>query len=325
MVALACTCFLLPALHAESYRPGTTVQQVEVLYEDFTDRDRDREVPVKIFLPESQEGPAPVVLWSHGLGGNRDGADYLGQHLAKHGYVAVHVQHPGSDSSLWKAKNSIMELRKAMEGNASIENFLSRIGDVEFVLDELNRLNRSSTAYKDRFDMRRVGMSGHSFGAITTQAVIGQEFRRPSGEAERFMEDRIKAAILMSPSPPTSGQDEERSFSQVRVPVLHLTGTDDSSPFDWFPATDRRVPFDNMDRSDQYLLIFNDVDHVAFSGHQRRINSLTAHCQDTSKEVALAFWDAYLKDRPEAQRWLQATSAGVTTLLNGGDVWELKD
>jgi predicted dienelactone hydrolase len=62
------------------------------------DSDRsDRAVPWKLYVPEAATAPAPVVVWSHGLGGSRDGGEYLGRHLASHGYAAFHVQHAGSD------------------------------------------------------------------------------------------------------------------------------------------------------------------------------------------------------------------------------------
>ena len=50
--------------------------------------------------------PVPVILFSHGLGGNREGSKFLGEHWAARGYVAVFLQHPGSDDSVWKGKPS---------------------------------------------------------------------------------------------------------------------------------------------------------------------------------------------------------------------------
>ena len=40
-----------------------------------------REVPLRIDLPASK-APAPVVLFSHGLGGSRDGNHFMGNHWA---------------------------------------------------------------------------------------------------------------------------------------------------------------------------------------------------------------------------------------------------
>ena len=34
-------------------------------------------MPFKIYYPTEAQGARPVVIFSHGLGGNRDGAEYL--------------------------------------------------------------------------------------------------------------------------------------------------------------------------------------------------------------------------------------------------------
>jgi predicted dienelactone hydrolase len=61
---------------------GVTTSNLEPL-----DSDRNREVPVKIYLNSSTE-PQPVVLFSHGLGGSRNASPYLGNHWAENGYIA---------------------------------------------------------------------------------------------------------------------------------------------------------------------------------------------------------------------------------------------
>ena len=62
------------------------------------DANRNRGIPVLVYLPGSIQ-PAPVVLFSHGLGGARNGNEFLGQHWAARGYVAVFVQHPGRQAA----------------------------------------------------------------------------------------------------------------------------------------------------------------------------------------------------------------------------------
>ena len=59
------------------------------------DARRDRRVPVRLYLPASTAA-APVVLFSHGLGGSREGNAFMGRHWAARGYVAVFLQHPGA-------------------------------------------------------------------------------------------------------------------------------------------------------------------------------------------------------------------------------------
>ncbi|MBX6744950.1 MAG: acetylhydrolase, partial [Acetobacteraceae bacterium] len=77
-----------------------------VLTEDWTDPARNRALPVRLRLPQGQ-GPAPAVLLSHGLGGSRDGLGYLGRVLAEAGFVVLHLQHPGTDSTLWQGRMDV--------------------------------------------------------------------------------------------------------------------------------------------------------------------------------------------------------------------------
>ena len=65
------------------------------------DAKRSREIPIRVYLPENKTA-ALVVLFSHGLGGNREGSAFLGKHWAKRGYISVFLQHPGSDDGVWK-------------------------------------------------------------------------------------------------------------------------------------------------------------------------------------------------------------------------------
>ena len=53
-----------------------------------TDTNREREIPVRLYLPAATNA-APVVLFSHGMGGSRAGSAYLGRQWAARGYVAV--------------------------------------------------------------------------------------------------------------------------------------------------------------------------------------------------------------------------------------------
>ncbi len=137
------------------------------------DTARDRDIPVLIYLPANTE-PQPVVLFSHGLGGTRNGSAYLGKHWAGRGYVAVFTQHPGSDDSVWR-NVPLRERMTAMNTAASAQNFMLRVQDIPAVLDALEVWNASADhPLHGRLDLEHIAMTGHSFGAVTTQAVSGQ-------------------------------------------------------------------------------------------------------------------------------------------------------
>ncbi len=75
----------------------------EVRYLQWVDRGRQREVLAKLYLPPAavRRGPMPLVVFSHGMGGSREGYSYLGANWAARGYASLHLQHTGSDSRLW--------------------------------------------------------------------------------------------------------------------------------------------------------------------------------------------------------------------------------
>lgn len=263
--------------------------------EDWYDKDRNRTVPVRIFMPDLKKHavPCPVFLLSHGLGGNRNGFTYLGEHLSQVGYIVVVMQHPGSDSETRtdrkRGETPLESLAKAINPQTAQK----RVEDVRFVLDELeNRLNGKA-------DLKRIGVGGHSFGSFTTFGAIG---RFP------FKADpRIKAAVVMSPNTPKVVEPEQ-AHQNIKTPILHFTGTKDRSPIDKsFDPKERRIPFDNIENADQYLVIFEDGNHMLFSGHRRPfgLTQLEIKYQPMIVEIIQKFLDAYLQEDSEAVNWLQ--------------------
>lgn len=173
-LALLLLLTLHPLVRADSPAP------LDVLRYEPVDSARSRTVPVKIYRVKSAEAK-PVIVFSHGLGGSRENGVYLAEHWARNGYVAVFVQHPGSDESVWK-EAARGERMTAMKQAASGRSLLDRLSDIPFVLDQLERWNgESGHALHGALDLEHIGMTGHSFGAVTTQAMMGQKY--PSGKA----------------------------------------------------------------------------------------------------------------------------------------------
>src|SRR5690242_9998453 len=77
--------------NAQDYDPlrvpdASKIETIDLVVHDST---RKREIPLRVYHAAKVEGQAaaPVVLFSHGLGGTRNGSAYLGNHWAKRGYV----------------------------------------------------------------------------------------------------------------------------------------------------------------------------------------------------------------------------------------------
>ncbi|MCC6511892.1 MAG: dienelactone hydrolase [Pirellulaceae bacterium] len=282
------------------------------------DAQRSRDIPIRVYLP-ADKSPVPVVLFSHGLGGNREGSAFLGKHWAMRGYVAVFLQHPGSDDRVWKGAPAT-ERMAALKSAASVKEFLARVQDVPAVLDQLDAWNRDSAhELGGRLDLKHVGMSGHSFGAVTTQAVSGQV--PPLGKG--FTDDRIQAAVIMSPSGPANG-NTKKAFGQVKTPWLLLTGTKDNNPVSGADASTRLVVFPELPPGSKYQLVLDNAAHSAFT--ERALPSETVRRNPNHHRAILAittaFWDAYLRQDAEARAWLDGDA--VKSVLEQGDQWEKK-
>jgi predicted dienelactone hydrolase len=284
-----------------------------------SDKSRAREIPIRIYLPASQS-PAPVVLFSHGLGGTRNGNVYCGKHWSARGYVAVFLQHPGSDDSVWKNKpfgQRMADLRKA----ADLENFLLRTKDVPSVLDQLERWNHTpGHPLNGRLDLDHIGMSGHSFGAVTTEAVSGENFPITGTS---LTDKRIKAAIAFSPSSPRHG-DPKQAFSQVKIPWMLMTGTKDIAPIGEADVKSRLAVFPALPPGDKYELVLLNAEHSAFTDRalpgDREPRNPNHH--RVILALSTAFWDAYLRNDQQAKAWLQGD--GPQKLLEPGDKWQKK-
>ncbi|MCU0748446.1 MAG: hypothetical protein MUF13_02760 [Akkermansiaceae bacterium] len=311
---------LLSNLRAEkpiSYDP-LKVSAVPIVSQTFetTDAKRERTLPLRVYFPESKAA-APVILFSHGLGGSRDNNPYLGNHWAGRGYVVVFVQHPGSDESVWKSKPALQRMT-AMKQAASFANVTARGGDISFVIDTLTQWNaQPGHPLHQRLNLEKIGMSGHSFGANTTQSVAGQKF--PMVRVN-FTEPRISAALMMSPGPPAMG-DPAVAFGQIRIPCLLMTGTLDDSPIGKQTPADRLKVFPHLKQAPAWQVVFDGADHMDFG--QRNLRGKTIENTRYHRAIlalGTAFWDAQLKGKPEALSWLNG--AGAKTVLDPKDQWQ---
>lgn len=288
-----------------------------------SDESRQRVLPVRIHLP-SGHAPAPVVLFSHGLGGSREGSSYLGRHWAGRGYVVVFLQHPGSDEAVWRDIPPAQRIN-AMQKAGNLRNFMLRVKDVPAVLDQLASWHREpGHPLYGQLDLAQVGMAGHSFGAITAQAVSGQQPRwGPS-----VQDPRIKAAVLLSPSIPRRGQASE-AFGQVNLPWLLLTGTLDiarlmEETLGGADLASRLGVYPALPAGGKYELVLHEAQHSAFTDRALpgELGKRNPNHHRAILAVSTAFWDAWLRADASARAWLDGDE--VRRVLAPADRWQRK-
>ena len=305
------------AFAADSYNPlmPTEGGPRKVLDLVVRDGERQRDLPVKIYLPKSS-GPAPLILFSHGLGGSSRGYSYLGTQWAGRGYVVVMIQHPGSDESVWQGNS---DPAAAMRQAANGKNFILRMQDVSVVISMLGLWNKEAgNPLRNRIDMEKIGMSGHSFGALTTQGVSGE---RLGFLGIKFTDPRIKAALCLSPGSPAFG-NPSKAFGTVKIPWMLMTGTNDVSLIGRQNLASRLGVFTALPAGGKYELVLNGADHMAFTDAPIPRSTSNANHHKVIDALSTAFWDAYLKGDKVAKAWLDGEAAQA--ILTAADTFRTK-
>jgi predicted dienelactone hydrolase len=249
------------ALCALSAFTGRAAAAPDVQDDTWRDSARSRDIPVRLRWPTSP-GPWPLLLYSHGLGGNRDGGDVWGQAWCEAGFVVLHVQHPGSDTEVLRS-GGVSALRAA--GNA--QQLLARVADMRFVLDEATRRQSDGERAWRSVRLDAVGMAGHSFGAVTTLALAGQRYPVPGDLSDR----RLQAFLALSPTSARSRLSLQEQFGRITRPFMAITGSLDGDPFGAYDTGEPRAQvYEGLPPGQRALLWLDGADHMTFGGNREQ-------------------------------------------------------
>lgn len=278
------------------------------------DERRQRPIPCRHYLPQGV-ARTPLILFSHGLGGDRDNGERWLRHWASHGYRGLALQHAGSDAAVMAG--SPMALRRALTAATTPEQSLARLADLGFVLDEVWRRQAADPAWAG-VDLERVGLAGHSYGAVTTQAMAGE--RRAYGPP--VVEPRLRAFLGLSPSARGEEAPLNARFAGIRRPFFCITGTrDDGIGLHDISAADRTVPYRHMPGGDKFLLVLDGAAHMPLAGNPGSRHVLPPRAATAIQGASLAFWEVTLGGRQAARTWL---CQDFPSTLVPGDTWECK-
>ena len=163
-----------------------------------------RTVGVWLYLPDV-DGPAPLVVFSHGMAGHPDAFEELHTAWAEAGYAVAAPIFPLTNRSAQGAFTNLFDVP-------------GQPGDVSFVLDRLLALSDDPTSeLAGRFDADRLAAAGLSAGGATTYEVAVNGVSR---------DRRFVAAIILAGTRYTN--TETGTFeAPVAQPVLLLHGDAD--------------------------------------------------------------------------------------------------
>lgn len=149
----------------------------------------------------------PVVLFSHCHDCVRWEAGAIAERLASHGIAVVAPDHTG---------NTLFNRLEGAQGSLSPATLDLRVADMSRALDlalDAEQEDLASAGLAGRFDASRVGMIGHSFGAMTLGRVLQDDDRVVAGMA-------IAAPLVVFPGTDITAIDD---------PVFSLRALEDNS------------------------------------------------------------------------------------------------
>ena len=284
---------------------------------DWADSQRQRPVPVRLYLPAQAAAarPVPLVVFSHGIGGSRRGYSYLGSHFAAEGYACLHLQHVGSDRGLW-AGGSPLALVGRLQGAAQESEAIARVYDLRFALSQA-----LGGEFGALLDGQRVVAAGHSYGANTTLLASGARVVR-DGQTLDLREPRLRAAIVIS-APPFYGESSlEPILGPVRLPSLHVSATEDiiRIPGYYSGPEDRVAVFDAIGSPRKTLALFTGGSHSMFTDRAGTGGLvLNGQVKTATKELGTAFLRQVLEgDETALRTWPQRHAAIVAKFVTAG-------
>jgi len=299
------------------------------------DRQRNRRFPADIYLPNTRT-PAPVIVISHGLGSDRTSFEYLAAHLATYGFAVAVPEHPGSSAE---------QLRSLLAGRAAEvakpNEFINRPLDVQYLLDELQRLDSSDPSFQ--LNLQQVGVIGQSFGGYTALALAGASlnFDQLQKDCEdlnqswnaslllqcrvlqlprtqyNLQDKRVKAAIAINPI--TSSVFGEASLRKIAVPVMIVSSSDDTVA----PALAEQIlPFTWLTSPEKYLAVIEGGTHFSpigepdptrdpFTLPPQVIGPNPAITRRYMNALSVGFFKTYVAAVPQYRPYLSATYAQV--------------
>jgi predicted dienelactone hydrolase len=284
---------------------------------DWADAARQRPVPVRLYLPATASAarPAPLVVFSHGIGGSRRSYSYLGSHFAAEGFASLHLQHVGSDRSLWTAGNPLALVGRLQDAAQEAEA-VARVHDLRFALSQV-----LGGEFGARLDGQRVVAAGHSYGANTTLLASGAQVVR-GGRPLDLRDPRIRAAIVIS-APPFYGESALAPIlGPVRVPSLHVSATEDviRIPGYYSGPEDRVAVFDAIGSPRKTLALFTGGSHSMFTDRAGTGGVLlNGQVKTATKELGTAFLRQVLQgDDQDLRAWPQRHAALLTRFVTAG-------
>lgn len=240
-------------------------------------RMRGDDVRLSLTLPASAGAtPRPVVVYLPGLGESDTAGIRWRRAWAAAGYAVLSLQPLEDDASAWSSdlarSAEFTELGRRHYADAQMRKRLARLDEL---LAEAQRLGRQGQGQSQgpgdvpwrALDWSKTVIAGYELGAQTALALAGE--RQPDGSVLALKSVQPVAAIVISPQ--VFGPPDAARYRDIAMPVLGLTGPDDSDVLGLVREVPwRQAPFAAMPVERGWLLSVNEVRHAALGGNEPR-------------------------------------------------------
>ncbi len=237
----------------------------EIVLHDGT---RDSDLPVIVVHPKwsSTDTRVPLVVFSHGLGGQGSQVLTLPNYWASHGYIVLVPTYRDSlrhKTGQGRAMGGLRAMLGRVRGTKA--EFQYRPADHTFLLDSLDAISTQVPGLKDHIDRDHIGAGGHSLGAYTTALVGGARVDLPDGtERASRRDDRVQALLMLSPQGTGTLGLTEFSWNEMQLPMLTVTGSKDGGAGGQTPEW-RKEPYLRGPSGDKYHLFVQGAAHSFFT------------------------------------------------------------
>lgn len=158
--------------------------------------------------PARLHGKFPLIVFSHGQAAIRWQSTYYTVLLASHGYVVVSADHEGG---------TLYDVVRGQLQNVAV-GVETRPVDVTYLINRMSRLKEDDPLF-GLLDLDRIGVTGHSFGALTSLRVAATD-------------KRVKAIVPQAPV------DANVAWLGLPQPVVldipvHIQAAHDDKTLEW--------------------------------------------------------------------------------------------
>lgn len=229
-----------------------------------------------------KEGRHPLVIFSHGFWGAADQSVFLMEALARAGYVVASVHH---NDAIPNQEKTPVEMPNFLNAKAwEDDKFFDRREDMVALLDAvLERDSREDSLLHGRIDRDAIGAAGHSLGGYT---VLGM-----AGARDSWSDDRIKAALLLSPY--ILPYFHNGRVEKVEVPIMFQGGTLDIGITPFLKGLYEKLG------CAKYYLILKGVDHFGWTDFNSAGRTTTEALEEGFPKLiadyGVAFFDQHLR------------------------------